>query len=67
MTSYRRWGSGGGYRPEFDLGCEDLALYLRLAARFEYDVVPELVVACRRTPGVMSSQVETMSDRISRC
>ena len=52
--------STGGYRAEFDLGCEDLDLYLRLAARFEYDVVPEFLVAYRRTPGAMSSHVEKM-------
>ena len=50
----------GDYRPEFDLGCEDLDLYLRLAARFDYDVVPEFLVAYRRTPGAMSSHVERM-------
>jgi hypothetical protein len=50
----------GGYRPEFDLGCEDLDLYLRLAERFDYDVVPEFLVAYRRTPGAMSSHVEKM-------
>ena len=50
----------GGYRAEFDLGCEDLDLYLRLAARFDYDVVPEFLVAYRRTPGAMSSHVEKM-------
>lgn len=50
----------GGYRPEFDLGCEDFDLYLRLAARFDYDVVPEFLVAYRRTPGAMSSHTERM-------
>ena len=50
----------GGYRPEFDLGCEDLDLYLRLAARFDYAVVPEFLVAYRRTPGAMSSHTERM-------
>ena len=50
----------GGYRPEFDLGCEDFDLYLRLAARFDYDVVPEFLVAYRRTPGAMSSHAERM-------
>ena len=50
----------GGYRAEFELGCEDLDLYLRLAARFDYDVVPEFLVAYRRTPGAMSSHVEKM-------
>ena len=50
----------GGYRSEFNLGCEDLDLYLRLAARFDYDVVPEFLVAYRRTPGAMSSHVEKM-------
>jgi len=50
----------GGYRPEFDLGCEDFDLYLRLASRFEFDVVPEFLVAYRRTPEAMSSHVERM-------
>ena len=50
----------GGYRPEFDLGCEDYDLYLRLASRFEFEVVPEFLVAYRRTPGAMSSHVEKM-------
>ena len=50
----------GGYRTEFDLGCEDFDLYLRLAARFDYEVVPEFLVAYRRTPGAMSSHTERM-------
>jgi glycosyltransferase involved in cell wall biosynthesis len=50
----------GGYRPEFDLGCEDFDLYLQLAAKFGFDVVPEFLVAYRRTPGAMSSHVEKM-------
>jgi glycosyltransferase involved in cell wall biosynthesis len=50
-----------GFRPEFDLGCEDFDLYLRLASRFGFDVVPEFLVAYRRTPGAMSSHVERMN------
>ena len=50
----------GGYRSEFEHGCEDLDLYLRLAARFDYEVVPEFLVAYRRTPGAMSSRTERM-------
>jgi glycosyltransferase involved in cell wall biosynthesis len=51
----------GGCRPEFDLGCEDFDLYLRLASRFEFDVVPEFLVAYRRTPEAMSSHAERMN------
>lgn len=50
----------GGYRPEFDLGCEDFDLYLRLAAKYEFEVVPEFLVAYRRTPHAMSSHTERM-------
>ncbi len=47
--------SVNGYRTEFNIGCEDLDLYLRLAEKFHYDFVPEFLVAYRKFPGSMSS------------
>jgi glycosyltransferase involved in cell wall biosynthesis len=44
-----------GYRTEFNIGCEDLDLYLRLAEKFDYDFVPEYLVAYRKSTESMSS------------
>lgn len=51
--------SVGGYdaslRARGAQGCEDLAIYLRIAERYEFAVVPEFLTGYRRTPSSMSS------------
>jgi glycosyltransferase involved in cell wall biosynthesis len=42
--------------------CEDYDLQLDLAARYKVGLVPEYLVAYRRYPGSMSSQVKQMAD-----
>lgn len=55
----------GGYDPQFRQlkaqGCEDWDLYLRLAERCRFGVVPEFLVAYRRAGGSMSSNASTMA------
>ena len=55
MIEASRLKSVGGYRTEFNIGCEDLDLYLRLAETCNYDFVPEFLVGYRRHLGSMSS------------
>jgi glycosyltransferase involved in cell wall biosynthesis len=43
-------------------GCEDRDLYLRLAERFEFRVVPEHLVAYRQSPSAMSTNAQGMSN-----
>jgi glycosyltransferase involved in cell wall biosynthesis len=54
----------GGYEESFEAqggtGCEDWDLVLRMAARFDVAVVPELLVGYRRLPESMSTQVDVM-------
>lgn len=54
----------GGYDESFESqrssGCEDWDIVLRLAARYEAAVVPELLVGYRNLPGSMSKQCEMM-------
>lgn len=47
----------------FDLGvpvCEDLKLYLEIAERYEFALVPEFLVGYRRTTGSLSQNVSLM-------
>jgi glycosyltransferase involved in cell wall biosynthesis len=49
------------FRQEGSQGCEDWDLYLRIARRFEYQVVPEVLVEYRKLAASMSSaDPETM-------
>jgi glycosyltransferase involved in cell wall biosynthesis len=49
----------GGYDPALRArnagGCEDLKVYLQIAERYEFRVVPEYLTGYRRAPGNMSS------------
>ena len=55
----------GGYDPGLRAqraeGCEDMLLYLRLAERYEFALVPEYLTGYRLTPGNMSSNLVRMS------
>ncbi|MBE9066479.1 glycosyltransferase family 2 protein [Leptolyngbya cf. ectocarpi LEGE 11479] len=50
----------GGYDDSFHQkqiqGCEDWDLYLRIAEKYAFDVVPEFLIGYRRTPESMSSK-----------
>ena len=50
-----------GYRTEFNIGCEDLDLYLRLAETFDYAVVPEFLVGYRKSSEAMSRNTAKMN------
>lgn len=54
----------GGYDSQFwqqgAQGCEDWDLYLRLAERYEFRVVPEILVGYRRVTSSMSFKHQTM-------
>ena len=50
-----------GYRTEFNIGCEDWDLYLRLAKKFHYEFIPEFLVAYRKFPESMSSNTAKMN------
>ena len=54
----------GGYdtslRARNAQGCEDLLIYLRIAERFEFRVVPRHLTGYRKTPGNMSSDTLQM-------
>lgn len=56
----------GGYDPLFFSrrlqGCEDWDLYLRLAERVQFAVVPEFLVAYRKSPVTMSANSQRMAD-----
>ena len=51
----------GGYDAKFSL-CEDLELYLRLAERYDFALVPQYLVGYRHTPGSASSNPRSMVD-----
>jgi glycosyltransferase involved in cell wall biosynthesis len=53
-------GYDPGLRAQRGEGCEDLLLYLRLAERYEFAVVPECLTGYRLTPGSMSSNLMQM-------
>jgi glycosyltransferase involved in cell wall biosynthesis len=54
----------GGYDPGLRAqraeGCEDLLLYLRLAERYEFALVPECLTGYRLTPASMSNNLMRM-------
>ena len=60
----------GGYDSSFRAagveGCEDWDLYARLAARYRFTVVPEFLIAYRKSPGRMSSDPKRMADSQER-
>lgn len=55
----------GGYNAQFRdqnaQGCEDWDLYLRLAERYEFGVVPEFLVGYRKISGTMSGDFSQMA------
>lgn len=55
----------GGYSKQFRAqnaqGCEDWDLYLRLAERYEFGVVPEFLVGYRKISGSMSGDFSQMA------
>jgi cellulose synthase/poly-beta-1,6-N-acetylglucosamine synthase-like glycosyltransferase len=55
----------GGYNPQFKAqnaqGCEDWDLYLRLAERYEFAVVPEFLVNYRKLTSSMSGDFSQMA------
>jgi glycosyltransferase involved in cell wall biosynthesis len=51
----------GGYRPEF-VGLEDKELFLRIAERYEFRVVPEFLVAYRLVRGSTSHAYARIED-----
>jgi len=55
----------GLYEPKFARlgmqGCEDRDLYLRLAERYDYAVVPEVLIGYRRHDGAMSRNASAMA------
>ncbi|WP_404786460.1 glycosyltransferase family 2 protein [Altericista sp. CCNU0014] len=57
--------SVGGYRCEFKQqnaqGCEDWDLYLRIAERYQFGVVPEFLVGYRKISDSMSRDYGTMA------
>jgi glycosyltransferase involved in cell wall biosynthesis len=53
-------GFDSGLRGAGAQGCEDLKLYLAVAERWEFALVPAFLVGYRRSPGTMSRQVERM-------
>lgn len=56
----------GGYDESFRFGCEDLDLYLRLAERSDYALVPEFLVGYRRSSGSMSMNIPKMERAIDQ-
>jgi len=56
----------GGYDPEFwaqrAQGCEDWDLYLRLAEKYAFNVVPEFLVGYRKLPTSMSRDYTAMAN-----
>lgn len=56
----------GGYDEDFRSGCEDLDLYLRLAERSHYALVPEFLVGYRRSPDSMSMNIPRMERAIDQ-
>ncbi|MUG99151.1 glycosyltransferase [Scytonema sp. UIC 10036] len=53
--------SVGGFDPTLK-SCEDWDYWLRLAACWQFVVVPKYQIFYRRTPGAMSSKVEVMKE-----
>jgi glycosyltransferase involved in cell wall biosynthesis len=55
----------GGYdsslRAQLAQGCEDFAVYLAIAARWEFDLVPEYLIGYRTAGGSMSRNHESMA------
>ncbi|MEA5593800.1 glycosyltransferase family A protein [Rivularia sp. UHCC 0363] len=51
----------GEFEPTLK-SCEDWDYWLRIAARFNFVVVPKYQILYRRTPGAMSSKVEVMKE-----
>ncbi|MHB0960560.1 MAG: glycosyltransferase family 2 protein [Pirellulaceae bacterium] len=49
------------FRRQTAQGCEDWDLYLRIARRFRFRVVPEFLVGYRRCEGSMSSDASSMA------
>jgi glycosyltransferase involved in cell wall biosynthesis len=56
----------GGYNSEFRAkngqGCEDWDIYLRIAERYQYRVVPEFLVGYRQAAGSMSRSYMVMAN-----
>jgi len=55
----------GGYDSFLD-GCEDLDLYLAVAERYEFGIVPEFLVGYRRSRDSISMNIPKMTRAISR-
>ncbi len=59
------WEQVGGFDPSFRAqqaqGCEDWDLYLRIAERFEFRVVPAFLVGYRKLRGTMSGDYRQMA------
>lgn len=53
--------AAGEFEPTLK-SCEDWDYWLRIAARFNFVVVPKYQILYRRTPGAMSSKVEVMKE-----
>jgi glycosyltransferase involved in cell wall biosynthesis len=55
----------GGYNTEFRehnaQGCEDFDLYLRISEKYQFRVVPELLIGYRQVMGSMSCNSQAMS------
>jgi glycosyltransferase involved in cell wall biosynthesis len=55
----------GGYDPKFRVqnaqGCEDWDLYLRIAERYEFQVVPEFLIGYRKASKSMSCDYQLMA------
>jgi glycosyltransferase involved in cell wall biosynthesis len=51
----------GYYNPEFET-CEDWDLYLRIAERYQFRIVPEYLIGYRQYSGSMSTKCVTMSN-----
>lgn len=56
----------GGYDESFRDGCEDLDLYLMLAERTEYALVPEFLVGYRRSSDSMSMNIPKMERAVTQ-
>lgn len=58
--------NSGGYDESFRDGCEDLDLYLMLAERSEYALVPEFLVGYRRSSDSMSMNIPKMERAVTQ-
>lgn len=52
----------GGYSRHLGKGCEDWALYLRIAEDYEFRVVPEFLIGYRQVAGSMSRNLTAMAN-----